>query len=76
MVSGGGHFQDHPILPELHDFSDLSLSCLVKFGFAALDPLFRGRSHIRKFRILCLIIVSERVRDSTKANRTIYKCNY
>ena len=33
VVSGGGHFQDRPILPEVHDFSDLSLDSLVKFGF-------------------------------------------
>ena len=35
VVSGGGNFQDRRILPEVHDFSDLSLGSLVKFGFAA-----------------------------------------
>ena len=46
VVSGGGHFQDRPILPEGHDFSEFSLGSLVKFGFAALGPFSRGRSHI------------------------------
>ena len=49
VVSGGGHFLDRPILPEVHDFSNLSLSSLGKFGFAALGPFSRGRSHIAIF---------------------------
>ena len=32
--------------------------------------------YITNFQVLCLITVSERVRDSTKAYRTIYKCSY
>ena len=48
VVSGGGHFQDRPILPEVHDFSDLSLGSLVIFGFAALGPFSGGRSHMLK----------------------------
>ena len=32
--------------------------------------------YISKFQVLCLRIVSERVRDSTKAYRTIYKYSY
>ena len=48
VVSAGGNFQDRPILPEVHDFSDLSVGSLVKFGFAALGPFSRGRSHIYK----------------------------
>ena len=46
VVSGGSHFKDRPILPEMHDFSELSLGSLVKFGFAALGPFSRSRSHI------------------------------
>ena len=34
------------MLPEVHNFSDLSLGSLVKFGFAAFGPFSRGRSHI------------------------------
>ena len=46
VVTGGGHFRDRPFLPEVRDFSNLSLSSLVKLGFAALDPISRGTSHM------------------------------
>ena len=41
------------------------------------QALNNSYSHcIRKFQILSLSIVSERVRDSTKTYRPIYKCSY
>ena len=46
VVSGGGLFQDRSILPEVHDFSDLSVGSLVKFDFAALGPFSCDRSHM------------------------------
>ena len=41
------------------------------------QALNNSSSHcIRKFQVSCLRIVSERVRDWTKAYCNIYKCSY
>ena len=55
------------------------LSKAQKFYWRQLlsQALNKSCSHyIRKFQVLCLRIVSERVRDSTKAYRTTHKCSY
>ena len=70
VVSVGVHFQDRPILPEVHDFSDLPLGCLVKFGFAALGPFSRGRSHMGVKKLACF----NRKSKNPNAKISIYSC--
>ena len=63
VVSGGGNFQDRPILPEVRDFSDLSLGSLVKFVpcIKLKTPRFRLGAHLftrrakSRFRSRCTI---------------------